>query len=116
MQDMLPNVRLDAYDLEDDNTTWHRSHSHLSIFDGPASWMIGEAPSDEDLPRKPIYSDDGSLLALERPLRICLLTADFWGRTGAGGTATAYSLLASALDEDADFEVCPLFLLLFYLQ
>ena len=33
------------------------------------------------------------------------MTADFWGKRGAGGTATAYGLLTAALDEDPDLEV-----------
>ncbi|KAK9821580.1 hypothetical protein WJX81_008053 [Elliptochloris bilobata] len=31
------------------------------------------------------------------PLGVCILTADFWGLKSAGGTATAYHLLAQAL-------------------
>ena len=29
-----------------------------------------------------------------QPLGVCILTADFWGNKAAGGTATAYHLLA----------------------
>lgn len=33
------------------------------------------------------------------------MTADFWGLRGAGGTATAYHLLAAVLSKHAEFEV-----------
>jgi len=39
-------------------------------------------------------------LALRRPgdpLGVCIMTADFWGLRSAGGTATAYHLLAQVL-------------------
>ena len=29
-----------------------------------------------------------------QPLGVCIMTADFWGLSSAGGTATAYHLLA----------------------
>lgn len=32
--------------------------------------------------------------AVQGPLGICIMTADFWGLKSAGGTATAYELLA----------------------
>lgn len=31
------------------------------------------------------------------PLGVCIMTADFWGTPTAGGTATAYHLLAQAI-------------------
>ena len=33
------------------------------------------------------------------------MTADFWGLPTAGGTATAYGLLTSALSEDPSLDV-----------
>ena len=33
------------------------------------------------------------------------MTADFWGLPTAGGTATAYGLLAGALEDDPNLEV-----------
>ncbi len=43
----------------------------------------------------------------ELPLvaQVCLMTADFWGLPTAGGTATAYGLLAGALEDDPNLEV-----------
>jgi len=35
------------------------------------------------------------------------MTADFWGLPTAGGTATAYGLLAGALEDDPNLEVRP---------
>lgn len=81
-----------------------RRASHVPFLDGPASWLVGEAEEVDHL-KASIRDELGRLLPLEQPLRVCLLTADFWGRKGAGGTATAYSLLAAALDEDPDLEV-----------
>ena len=31
------------------------------------------------------------------PLGVCIMTADFWGLRSAGGTATAYHLLAQVI-------------------
>ena len=42
----------------------------------------------------------GKGLALRRrgePLGTCIMTADFWGLRSAGGTATAYHLLAQVI-------------------
>ena len=42
----------------------------------------------------------GKGLALRRrgePLGVCIMTADFWGLRSAGGTATAYHLLAQVI-------------------
>ena len=39
-------------------------------------------------------------------LNICILSADFWGLKSAGGTATAYHLLAAVLGQVDNFEVC----------
>lgn len=38
-------------------------------------------------------------------LRVCILTADFWGLKSAGGTATAYHLLAAVLAKEASLDV-----------
>ena len=38
-------------------------------------------------------------------LNVCILTADFWGLKSAGGTATAYHLLAAALTADINIKV-----------
>ncbi|KAK9805857.1 hypothetical protein WJX73_008965 [Symbiochloris irregularis] len=38
-------------------------------------------------------------------LKVCILTADFWGMKAAGGTATAYHLLAGVLGGSKDFKV-----------
>ena len=47
----------------------------------------------------------GRLLPLPRNLRVCTMSADFWGLPTAGGTATAYGLLTSALSEDTSLDV-----------
>ena len=39
----------------------------------------------------------GKLSAKETRSRVCIVTCDFWGLPAAGGTATAYHLLASSL-------------------
>jgi hypothetical protein len=44
------------------------------------------------------------LRPLPRPLRVCLMTGDFWGLPGASGTATAYGLLAGALEADPSLQ------------
>ncbi|CAL8463815.1 g3349 [Coccomyxa elongata] len=56
-------------------------------------------------PRVPIKGPDGNLLPLPRSLRVCTMSADFWGLPTAGGTATAYGLLTSALSEDPSLDV-----------
>jgi hypothetical protein len=38
-------------------------------------------------------------------LKVCILTADFWGLKAAGGTATAYHLLAAALAKEEKLDV-----------
>lgn len=38
-------------------------------------------------------------------LKVCILTADFWGLKAAGGTATAYHLLAAALAKEESLNV-----------
>ena len=39
------------------------------------------------------------------PLGVCILSADFWGLKAAGGTATAYHLLAAVLARDVRLNV-----------
>lgn len=53
----------------------------------------------------PIKGSKGQLLPLPRSLRVCTMSADFWGLPTAGGTATAYGLLTSALSEDPSLDV-----------
>ncbi len=53
----------------------------------------------------PIKGPAGRLLPLPRNLRVCTMSADFWGLPTAGGTATAYGLLTSALSEDPSLDV-----------
>ena len=55
--------------------------------------------------RVPIKDARGRLLPLPRSLRVCTMSADFWGLPTAGGTATAYGLLTSALSEDTSLDV-----------
>ena len=62
--------------------------------------------------RVPIKDSSGRLLPLPRNLRVCTMSADFWGLPTAGGTATAYGLLTSALSEDTSLDVRPPVLLL----
>lgn len=38
-------------------------------------------------------------------LKVCILTADFWGLKSAGGTATAYHLLAAVLAKSPQLHV-----------
>ena len=48
-------------------------------------------------------------LALRRqgePLGVCIMTADFWGLKSAGGTATAYHLLAQVRIRTGSASVC----------
>ena len=45
-----------------------------------------------------------------KKLKVCILTADFWGLKSAGGTATAYHLLAAVLAKEENLDVsgsCP---------
>jgi len=53
----------------------------------------------------PIKNSEGRLLPLPRNLKVCTMSADFWGLPTAGGTATAYGLLTSALSEDTSLDV-----------
>ena len=46
-----------------------------------------------------------------KALRVCIMTADFWGLKSAGGTATAYHLLAAVLAKSKGLHVS--FLLLY---
>ena len=108
LQEPLPGFNLDVYDVGSDvngsGHSWGHKRAHAPFYDGPAAWLVGEAEEIHAV-KSDIRDEEGNLIPLERPLRVCLLTADFWGRKGAGGTATAYSLLAAALDEDPDLEV-----------
>ena len=56
----------------------------------------------------PIKNAEGKLLPLPRNLKVCTMSADFWGLPTAGGTATAYGLLTSALSEDPSLDVSAL--------
>ena len=38
-------------------------------------------------------------------LRVCIASADFWGLKAAGGTATAYHLMAAALAKHSSLQV-----------
>ena len=40
-------------------------------------------------------------------LKVCIMSADFWGLKSAGGTATAYHLLAAVLSKDKSIKVGP---------
>lgn len=55
--------------------------------------------------RAPVRGDNGELLPLAAPLRVCLMTADFYGLPNAGPIATAYTLLAAALGTDPSLKV-----------
>ena len=39
-------------------------------------------------------------------LKVCIMSADFWGLKSAGGTATAYHLLAAVLSKNPAIKVC----------
>lgn len=39
-------------------------------------------------------------------LRVCIMSADFWGVPASGGTATAYHLLADAIASNIQNRVC----------
>ncbi len=43
-----------------------------------------------------------------KPLKVCVMSADFWGLKTAGGTATAYHLLAAMLAKSHALEVSSL--------
>ena len=40
-----------------------------------------------------------------KALKVCIMTADFWGLKSAGGTATAYHLLAAVLAKSPHLHV-----------
>lgn len=40
-----------------------------------------------------------------KALKVCIMTADFWGLKSAGGTATAYHLLAAVLAKSKGLHV-----------
>lgn len=71
---------------------------------GPAA-RAATAPSTAVAIRKPIRDDAGRLLPLHKPLKVCLMTADFPGLPNAGHTATAFTLLAAALGTDPSLRV-----------
>ena len=52
-----------------------------------------------------VRGEDGELVPLAAPLRVCLMTADFYGLPNAGPIATAYTLLAAALGTDPSLKV-----------
>ena len=45
------------------------------------------------------------VVANPKALKVCIMTADFWGLKSAGGTATAYHLLAAVLAKSKDIHV-----------
>ena len=55
--------------------------------------------------KRPVRGADGALLPLEAALRVCLMSADFYGLPNPGPIATAFHLLAGALAADPSLEV-----------
>ena len=55
--------------------------------------------------RAPIRDEEGKLLLLAQPLKVCLMSADFPGLPNAGHISTAFTLLAAALGTDPSLKV-----------
>ena len=55
----------------------------------------------------PIRDQEGRLLPLAQPLKVCLMSADFPGLPNAGHISTAFTLLAAALGVDPSLKVSP---------
>ena len=58
-----------------------------------------EKASDAPVKKKGIGAAEQGIL------NVCILTADFWGLKAAGGTATAYHLLAAVLAKEERLNV-----------
>ena len=71
--------------------------------------LIGEVDSGEDdaaAAVKPKKRESSLVRAGgAKKLKVCILTADFWGLKSAGGTATAYHLLAAVLAKEENLDV-----------
>lgn len=55
-----------------------------------------------------VEADSSNVIAGKDLLNVCILTADFWGLKTAGGTATAYHLLAAVLATEKNINVSSL--------
>ncbi|CAL5218412.1 g88 [Coccomyxa viridis] len=74
---------------------------------GPAGPAIKAAIAPETAVaiRAPIRDEEGRLLPLAQPLKVCLMSADFPGLPNAGHISTAFTLLAAALGTDPSLKV-----------
>ena len=63
------------------------------------------APETAVAIRAPIRDEEGRLLPLAQPLKVCLMSADFPGLPNAGHISTAFTLLAAALGTDPSLKV-----------
>ena len=77
----------------------------LSPGAAPGPKQAAIAPATAVALQKPIRDQDGQLLPLEKPLRVCLMTADFAGLPNSGHISTAFTLLAAALGTDPSLKV-----------
>ena len=81
------------------------SGRRLSPGAAPGPRQAAAAPATPAALQKPIRDQDGQLLPLEKPLRVCLMTADFPGLPNSGHISTAFTLLAAALGTDPSLKV-----------
>ena len=71
---------------------------------GPAT-KAAIAPETAVAVETPIRDQEGRLLPLAQPLKVCLMSADFPGLPNAGHISTAFTLLAAALGTDPSLKV-----------
>ena len=81
------------------------SGRRLSPGAAPGPKQAAAAPAAAVALQKPIRDQDGQLLPLEKPLRVCLMTADFPGLPNLGHISTAFTLLTAALGTDPSLKV-----------
>lgn len=88
----------------------HRAEAteHFLQADMPAEVvpkLIGKEEEEEDGARMGNTQESQKLKGGLGKLKVCILTADFWGLKSAGGTATAYHLLAAVLAKQDHLDV-----------
>jgi hypothetical protein len=81
--------------------------------EGPAAAPAGSAAAAAgaaapvlapEVQQRPMHDGEGHLLPLETPLRVCLMSADFYGLPNPGPIAIHFHLLAEALAQDPSLQ------------
>lgn len=108
----LPTVNLPAVGLEIDHVHSRAGNDVELQADQPVEVMPKMVGKNSTVDFQQSLAKAGGAVGAGRDerLNVCIFTADFWGLKSAGGTATAYHLLAAVLAKVSNLNVRAFFL------